>query len=197
MNKSNFPFIPLLCFFLMSAQISFAQTFTEQNYANTHSGVQSGLFSHKSFSNELPIGLNLQNIFADKSKYLNTDRDGKGLAFGYVPFLPGDLNNYLDSTTSVHGTFNNNYMTLGIDNVSNTGKHFDMISNLGFILPQTVSAGPTDSLQLRLAGWHHTMRNRYTRHRAGMGLGKSENAPADERTKNTLHQSVRCSRCTR
>lgn len=103
-----------------------------------------------------PANPNLHlGMMKDMPKYRN-DRAGKGIAFGYVPFLTGDLNNYLDSTTSVHSTFNNTYMTLGIDNASNNGKHLDMISNLGIILPQTVTGGKADSLQLRLAGWHNT-----------------------------------------
>lgn len=114
-------------------------------------------FNEQNLRPELPIGYNLHLKSADKSKYLNTERDGKGISFGYVPFLSGDLNNYLDSNSSMNGTFNDNYMTLGFDNVSNNSKHLDVISNLGFILPQTVSAGNADSVQYRLGGWHYTM----------------------------------------
>lgn len=92
----------------------------------------------------------------DKPKY-NTDRDGRALSFGYFEFKSDNLNRYVDTLGSTHnGNFANNYMGISLDNISNNGKHLDMISGIAWILPQTVGIGTGDSVQLRLGGWHWT-----------------------------------------
>lgn len=95
-------------------------------------------------------------LMKDTPKY-SSDRDGRALCFGYYEFGSAKLNNYLDTVSSVNGTFDANYMAIGIDDISNNGKHLDMIGSLQWLLPQKVSAGPADSLKLKLAGWHYTM----------------------------------------
>lgn len=94
-------------------------------------------------------------MMKDLPKY-NHERDGRGLLYMYVPFNSTALNNYLEAQSSVHGSFDNNYMMIGLDDVSNNGKHSDIIGCFGIMLPQKVNAGPADSVQLRLSGWHHT-----------------------------------------
>ena len=100
---------------------------------------------------DLKLGLN-----ADKPKYIMRDRAGKSLCFGYAQFNH-KLNNYLDTATSVHGSFLPYYFTIGIDDISNNSEHSDVISGMHIILPQRVYAGAGDSLDLRMYGWHYTM----------------------------------------
>ncbi|HTF06340.1 MAG TPA: hypothetical protein VK826_20050 [Bacteroidia bacterium] len=90
----------------------------------------------------------------DKKKYFDDNISGRMLCFGYFDFDSKKLN---DRLLSYGGTemFDSHYMGIGIDNFSHSG-HYDGISGLSFILPQTVSVGPNDSLELRLAGWHLT-----------------------------------------
>lgn len=108
----------------------------------------------RSFNPEFrSTNLHLESV--DKSKYLQNSKDGRGLEFGYVPFDAAKLNGYLDSS-SVHGSFKDYYMGIGGVNVSNNSKHYDAITSFLFILPQKVNAGPGDSLQLRMGGWHYT-----------------------------------------
>lgn len=95
-------------------------------------------------------------LMKDLPKYDN-EREGKALSFGYYEFGSDKLNNYLDTSASVNGNFANNYMGIGIDNISNNGKHQDIIGGVQFLLPQKISAGPADSLRLKLYGWHYTM----------------------------------------
>jgi hypothetical protein len=91
-----------------------------------------------------------------KSKYAS-DKDGRALSFGYYEFNSARLNNYLDTVASVNSSFDANYMAIGIDDIKNNSKHWDMIGSVQWLLPQKISAGPSDSLQLRLSGWHYTM----------------------------------------
>ena len=102
---------------------------------------------------ESEINLHI-GMHPDKPSY-SSDRKGRALAFGYFQFDPAALNSYLDSA-SVHGSFQNNYMGVCFDNFSNNGKHLDMITSLGYIIPVTVNAGSGDSLALRMSGWHWT-----------------------------------------
>jgi hypothetical protein len=96
---------------------------------------------------------------ADKSKYLNRERQGKALSFQYIEFgAASDLNNYFDNASSVRGGgFNPYNMAIGLDDISNNSEHMDMISSIGFLLPQKITAGPNDSVMLKLNGWHYTM----------------------------------------
>lgn len=87
----------------------------------------------------------------------NDDPKGRALSFGYYQFASEKLNDYLAAQSSVSGTFAANYMAIGLDEIENNGKHWDRVGSLQFILPQKVSAGPGDSLKLRLGGWHNTM----------------------------------------
>ena len=82
---------------------------------------------------------------------------GRALSFGYFELGSDRLNNYLDTTTSVHGSFAPYYLGVGLDNITNEGEHHDIIGGLHFIIPQKVAAGPGDSLRMRLGGWHYTM----------------------------------------
>lgn len=92
-----------------------------------------------------------------KPHYFMPDQNGRALSFGYFEFDSQALNNYIDTTTSgKKNGFANNYMGVAIDNISNNGKHHDLISSFSFIIPQKVYAGPNDSLELRLSGWHWT-----------------------------------------
>lgn len=96
---------------------------------------------------------------ADKSKYLNRERQGKALSFQYIEFgAYNNLNNYFDTTSSVRvGEFNPYNMAIGLDDISNNSAHMDMISSVGFLLPQKITVGPNDSMMLKLNGWHYTM----------------------------------------
>lgn len=92
---------------------------------------------------------------APKKKYLKDNEDGRTLTFGYMPVDLSALNGYLDSA-STHDNFADYYMGIGIDNISNNSKHLDMITSFLYILPQKINAGPSDSLQLKMSGWHYT-----------------------------------------
>lgn len=84
--------------------------------------------------------------------------NGRALSFGYYQFDSGKLNNYLSTNSSIHTSFDNNYIAVGIDDISATDTHFpDIIGSLQFIIPQKVTAGTNDSLKLRMGGWHYTM----------------------------------------
>ena len=100
----------------------------------------------------LPIGLTLR--LDDQEVEEGT---GKALSFGYYEFS-SQLNPYLAANSSVHTDFMNNYMAVGLDDITNaTGHWFDVIGSIQYILPQKVTAGLNDSLQLRLRGWNYTM----------------------------------------
>lgn len=95
----------------------------------------------------------------DKSKYLNRERQGKALSFQYIEFgAYNNLNNYFDTSSSVRaGGFNPYNMAIGLDDISNNSEHMDMISSIGFLIPQKITVGPNDSMMLKLNGWHYTM----------------------------------------
>jgi hypothetical protein len=92
----------------------------------------------------------------DRESFLTENKEGRGLSFGYNQFASANLNAWLRTNSSAAGTFADNYLTVGLDNFQNNGKHYDGISSLGFIIPQKVNAGIGDSLTLRLTGWHLT-----------------------------------------
>jgi|GEM_PF-1350704 len=109
--------------------------------------------------NDNPPAINLhlnKRADIDRESFLTENKEGRALAFGYHQFGSANLNNWLAANTSTSGAFADNYMTIGLDNFKNNGKHYDGISGLGFIIPQKVSAGINDSLKMRLTGWHLT-----------------------------------------
>jgi hypothetical protein len=121
-------------------------------------------FSHAAFAGgglhnpkpDLPKAINLHlGLNSDKPRYIAPERQGKALAFGYFEFN-SKLNNYLDTTTSVHGNFKPYYLGIGLENIGNNSKHSDVIGSFLYILPQTISAGPNDSLELKMRGWNWT-----------------------------------------
>jgi hypothetical protein len=105
------------------------------------------------------VDLHLGDNSADKPKYLDRDRQGKALSFQYIEFgAASNLNNYFDTSSSVRGGgFLPNNMAIGIDDISNNSKHLDMITSVGFLIPQKITAGPNDSMMMRISGWHYTM----------------------------------------
>jgi hypothetical protein len=100
--------------------------------------------------------LHLSARVADDPKFYDDAKNGRALTFGYFDFDSDRLNNYLDVTSSVNSKFDTHYMGISLDNYTNNGKHYDAITGLSFLIPQTVTAGPNDSLQMRLGGWHLT-----------------------------------------
>lgn len=111
------------------------------------------------FSDELkaqPGPSSEKDALSDPNHLLPED-NGRAISFGYFEFNSGALNNYLD--TAIGGKtdgFSNYYLGISIDNISNGGKHHDIISSFSFIIPQKVHAGANDSLEMRLGGWHWT-----------------------------------------
>jgi len=103
------------------------------------------------------LHLGLLPYSPDDFDFGNDDPRGRALSFGYYEFASEKLNNYLAEHSSVNGSFAANYMAVGIDDIQNNDKHWDMIGSVQWILPQRVSAGPGDSLKLKLSGWHYTM----------------------------------------
>jgi hypothetical protein len=108
----------------------------------------------KDLSSESTVNLRL-GLLNDKPRYIPPERQGKSLAFGYFDFQ-SDLNNYLAANTSTHENFKPYYLGIGLENIGNNSKHSDVIGSFLYILPQTVSAGPNDSLELKMRGWHWT-----------------------------------------
>lgn len=109
---------------------------------------------------KLPIGYTLNLRLADKSKYLNLDRNCRAISFLYSEFGGAkNLNNYLDTMGSVrNGAFQPNYMGVGWEKITTADEHmFDAIGSGALIIPQKVYAGPNDSVELRLGGWHATV----------------------------------------
>ncbi len=118
---------------------------------------QGGNQSAFSGNKDIPkLDLHLQNPAPDKSKFMEDNKEGRALAFGYFDFDSKNLNSFLDTTSSVNSTFASNYMGISLDNFSNNGKHYDGISGVSFLIPQTVTAGTNDSLKLKMGGWHLT-----------------------------------------
>lgn len=109
----------------------------------------------------LPIGYNTVDLqMKDRSKYLNLDRKGRALSFVYSQFDAADkLNAYLDAAASTRsGSFQPYYMAIGWEKITTTSEHiFDGIGSVSFLIPYKVEAGPADSLQMRLGGWHATV----------------------------------------
>lgn len=97
------------------------------------------------------------HLLKDTPDFGQNDPSGRALAFGYYEFASEKLNNYLAAESSVNGSFDANYMAIGLDDIKNNGKHWDRIGSVQWLLPQKVSAGPADSLKLKLYGWHYTM----------------------------------------
>jgi hypothetical protein len=88
----------------------------------------------------------------------NGGENGRALSFGYYEFGSGALNHYLDTSSNVFSPFDNNYIAVGLDNITGTERHFaDIVGSFQLIIPQKAAAGTADSLQLRMGGWHYTM----------------------------------------
>lgn len=116
-------------------------------------------FAQSDGDNPKDIDLHIGEGSGDGSKYFNKDSQGRALSFQYIEFgAASSLNNYFDTTSNmVSGAFEPYNMAIGLDNITNNGKHHDIISSLGFLIPQKISAGTGDSLQMRISGWHYTM----------------------------------------
>lgn len=100
--------------------------------------------------------LHLSSALPDDPKFYDDAKNGRALTFGYFDFDSDRLNNYLDITSSVNSKFDSHYMGISLDNYTNNAKHYDGITGLSFLIPQTVTAGPNDSLKMKMGGWHLT-----------------------------------------
>ena len=80
---------------------------------------QGGNQSAFSGNKDIPkLDLHLQNPAPDKSKFMEDNKEGRALAFGYFDFDSKNLNSFLDTTSSVNSTFASNYMGISLDNFS-------------------------------------------------------------------------------